>query len=110
MGSVVIVGVNDGGMGWAALLVSGVELLVGPPPEEGLVETSHFSIGLGSVGSDQSMGGADLGESIPEIAAATIVPRRCRSLPGQSDIRGLGFLPRHHLAVVKSRISKPGEG
>ena len=72
MGSAVIVGTKESGEGLAALLVGGIGLFVGPSSEEGLVEAFHFPVGLGTVGSDQFVSGADLGESIGEGSAAAV--------------------------------------
>ncbi len=60
MGSVVIVGAEEGGEGSAALVVGRVGAFVCPSPEEGLVEAFHLPIGLGTVRTDQFMSGADL--------------------------------------------------
>ena len=72
MGSAVIVGAEESGEGLAALLVGGIGLFVGPSSEEGLVEAFHFAVGLGTVGSDQFVSGADLGEGMGEGLASAV--------------------------------------
>ena len=75
MGSAVIVGAEESGEGLASLLVGGVGAFVGPSLEEGLVEAFHFAVGLGTVGLDQFVSGADLGERLEKEGD----PRGCQS-------------------------------
>ena len=72
MGSLIIVGAEESGEGLAALLVGVVGSFVGPSSEEGLVEAFHFAVGLGTVGSDQFVSGADLVQGVGEGLASAV--------------------------------------